>query len=201
MDSVFIFLQNNIFQLIPIFIAIYLVLYIINFDLLLMISILIFLLYFGYIYYININDTQKMITKKEVESFDNKLPSIINKYDDIVKFLYYISDFKQYNEQIYDNLIININDFLTLIEDYPILNNEGKRKQSQDIMFDVKLKILDGFSSFIYSFNNSPILESKLNESVEKLNNILNNYLIKLDIHIDNITSFNNLDYTINNYL
>ena len=61
-----------------------------------------------------------------------------------------------------------------------------------DVIFDTKNKILDGLSSLIYSFNNSPILRKKLEKSVDMLNNILNEYINSLNIKINSIEGFNN---------
>jgi hypothetical protein len=118
------------------------------------------------------------------------MPSLLNQHDDIINFLYFINDFKQYNPDVYNELIININDFLTLYKDYQIIREE-KKKLMQDVIFDTKAKILDNLSSFIYSFNNSPDLRLKLNNSIDKLNDLLNLYINKLNINIDHINAFN----------
>jgi len=192
MDEIKKFFESNIFEFLPILIGIYVILYVLKVDLHLIITGIIFIVYFYYRY--NFRETEKnnIIISKHPETFQNKLPSIINKYNDIIDFLYYIHDFNQYNNQVYNDLLININDFLTLIEDYTILDNEYKKKYYSDIIIDTKYKILDDLSSFIYSFNNSPILKNKLNNSIEKMNIILSNYIKKLNIKEDDIVGANN---------
>jgi hypothetical protein len=192
MDEIKKFFESNIFEFLPILIGIYVILYVLKVDLHLIITGIIFIVYFYYRY--NFRETEKnnIIISKHPETFQNKLPSIINKYNDIIDFLYYIHDFNQYNNQVYNDLLININDFLTLIEDYTILDNDYKKKYYTDIIIDTKYKILDDLSSFIYSFNNSPILKNKLNNSIEKMNIILSNYIKKLNIKEDDIVGANN---------
>jgi hypothetical protein len=65
----------------------------------------------------------------------------------------------------------------------------------EDVLFDTKSSILEGLGSFIYSFNNSPALRMKLDDSIKKLNTILLNYLIDLDIAIDHIEPENSKNY------
>jgi len=166
-------------------------LYILKIDIFIIVTVILFALYFYYKY--NNREKEKSIILRQIEpeKFKNELPLIINKYDDIIDFLYYISDFKQYNEQVYHDFLINLNDFFTLYEDYQIVAL-NKKELMEDVLKDTKYKLLDGLSSFIYSFNNSPILREKLNNSINKLNDILNNYFLKLEININSIDAYNN---------
>jgi hypothetical protein len=191
MERIIKFFDRKIIENILIFTTIYIVLYILNVNIHLIFALLLFGAIFYYLYMNREEEKSSILTRKKNEKFDNKLPAIINKYDDILNFLYYISDFKQYNESVYNDLLININDFLSLCEDYDIV--EGTRKKLlEDVIFDTKNKILEDLSSFIYSFNNSPILEKKLDNSIEKLNFILNRYIQNLNINIQSIDAFNN---------
>jgi hypothetical protein len=176
--------------MVVVLLGIYLFFYIIKINILLISTLIVFVIYFYYKYQSNIKETNIIINQKTNEKFKNEMPSILNKHDDIINFLYFINDFKQYNPDVYNELIININDFLTLFKDYQIIREE-KKKLMQDVIFDTKSKILDNLSSFIYSFNNSPDLRLKLNNSIEKLNDILNLYINKLNINIEEINAFN----------
>ena len=191
MDKIKKLFDRKIIELSIFLLGIYVVLYILKVDLHLVITAIIFLCYFYYLYITRENEKSYILTRREKEPFQNKLTSTINNYDDIVNFLYYINDFKQYNEQVYDNVLINMNDFLNSYEDYQLLE-ENNKKLMNDILLDTKYKILDNLSSFIYSFNNSPKLRNKLNDAINLLNNILNRYLNKLNIKIPDIEPANN---------
>jgi len=191
MDRIKKLFDRKIIELSMVLLAIYIVLYILKVDLHLIITGILFICYFYYLFTTRENEKSLILTRREKEPFQNKLPSTLNNYDDIVNFLYYINDFKQYNEQVYDNVLINMNDFLTLYEDHQIADIHNK-KLMNDVLLDTKFKILDNLSSFIYSFNNSPVLRNKLNESINLLNNILNRYLNKLNIIIPDVEPANN---------
>jgi len=191
MEEIIKFFNYKINNMILVLFGIYMVFYIMKIDLLLISTIIVFIIYYYYEYQKNSKEKEIILTQKTNEKFNIEIPSVINKYQDIINFLFYISDFKQYNEQVYNEFVINLNDFFTLYQDYQIIKPE-KKKLMEDVIFDTKYKILDGLSSFIYSFNNSPILREKLNNSIDKLNSILNLYITKLDIKIDHIDAFNN---------
>ena len=184
------FFELHIFEFLPILFGIYIILYILKIDLNLIVTGILFVIYFYYNYTNHNNEKNKIIFNRKEDKFQDKLPSMINNFDDIVDFLYYISDFKQYNEQVYNDLLININDFLTVYQDYQIIVG-SKKKLYADVILDTKYKILEGLSSFIYSFNNSPILREKLTNSINKLNSILASYLKKINIKEDNINPAN----------
>jgi len=195
MDELITFFNKNITEMITIFIVIYVVLYILNVNLLLIVAFLVFGSYFYY-KYLNREKEKDLILKNShhVEKYKNELPSVIDKHDKIINFLFYISDFKQYNESVYASLLVNLNDFLTLVEDYKVIH-PNQHKLMEDVLFDTKSSILEGLGSFIYSFNNSPALRMKLDDSIKKLNIILLNYLIDLDIAIDHIEPANSKNY------
>jgi hypothetical protein len=190
-EDLIIFFNKNTIELISMLLITYIILYILKVDLLLIVTFILFGIYFYYKYSGREKEKQEILHNSHIrEKYKNELPSVIDKHDKIVNFLFYISDFKQYNENVYANLLINLNDFLTLVDDYKIIH-PNQQKLMEDVLFDTKLQILDGLSSFIYSFNNSPILRNKLELSVQKLNNILLNYLIDLNIAIDHIQPAN----------
>lgn len=191
MERLIKFFDRNIIKLVLIFIGIYIVLYILNVNIHLIVTLVLFGIVFYYLWSTREEEKSMILTNRKNEKFDNKIPAVLNKYDDILNFLYFISDFKQYNEKVYDDLLINLNDFFSLIEDYQIIQGT-KKKLMEDVIFDTKNKILDGLSSLIYSFNNSPVLTKKLNESIQKLNDILNQNIKKINIKIDYIDAFNN---------
>ncbi len=190
MDEIIKFFNLNISHMIMVLLGIYMFFYIMKIDILLITTLIVFVIYFYYRYQTNVKETNIILHQKSNEKFKNEMPSLLNKHDDIISFLYFINDFKQYNPDVYNELIININDFLTLYKDYQIIRDE-KKKLMQDVIFDTKAKILDNLSSFIYSFNNSPDLRIKLNNSIDKLNDLLNLYINKLNINIDHINAFN----------
>ena len=190
MDEIIKFFNLNISHMILVLLGIYMFFYIMKIDILLITTLIVFVIYFYYKYQSNVRETNIILHQKSNEKFKNEMPSLLNQHDDIINFLYSINDFKQYNPDVYNELIININDFLTLYKDYQIIREE-KKKLMQDVIFDTKAKILDNLSSFIYSFNNSPDLRIKLNNSIDKLNDLLNLYINKLNINIDHINAFN----------
>jgi len=191
MENIIKYFNNKIIEFIVVLFGIYALLFILKIDLTIIITVLLFVLYFYYKYTSREKEKDMILSRIEPEKFKNELPSVVNKYDDIIDFLYYISDFKQYNEQVYRDFLINLNDFLTLYEDYQIIPSHRKQLM-EDVLNDTKYKLLDGLSSFIYSFNNSPILREKLNNSINKLNDILNSYLLKLQININVVDAYNN---------
>lgn len=194
MERLKLFFDKNIIELLIILFSIYIIFYILKVNLHLIVTLIVFAIILYYKFKTREHEKITVLANTKNERFENKIPTIINKYDDIVNFLYYISDFKQYNEQVYAELLVNLNDFLTLYEDYQIIKGT-KKKLMEDVINDNKHKILDNLSSFIYSFNNSPVLREKLNNSIDKLNNILNNYIKNLEIKIDHITGANNFNY------
>jgi Ca2+/Na+ antiporter len=190
MDKLINFINKEIVILVLVLIITYIVLYLLKIDLYSITTAIILIIYISYKYITDLKE-KEVIVKKTKEVFKNELPTVIDKYDDIINFLYYISDFKQYNEQVYNDFIINLNDFFTVYDDYQILK-PNKQKLMTDILLDTRKKILNDLSLFIYSFNNSPILRGKLDLSIEKLNIILNKYLNKLNIDINSVDAFNN---------
>ena len=194
MERLKLFFDKNIIELLIILFSIYIIFYILKVNLHLIVSLILFAIILYYKFKTREEEKMTVLANTKNDKFINKIPTILNKYDDIVNFLYYISDFKQYNEQNYAELLVNLNDFLTLYEDYQIIKGT-KKKLMEDVINDTKYKILDNLSSFIYSFNNSPILREKLNNSIDKLNIILNNYINNLGIKIDHITGANNYNY------
>jgi hypothetical protein len=191
MDNILKYFNNKIIEFILVLFGIYALLYILKIDLAIVITAILFVLYFYYKYNNREKEKDIILNRIEPEKFKNELPLTINKYDDVIDFLYYISDFKQYNEQVYHDFLINLNDFFTLYQDYQIIAPHRKQLM-EDVLNDTKYKLLDGLSSFIYSFNNSPILREKLNNSINKLNDILNDYLLKLEININSVDAYNN---------
>jgi len=190
MERIIKFFDRKIIEMISTLVGIYIILYLLKIDVYLITTVILFILYFYYRY--NEREKEKdIILNRKKEPFKNEIPSIINKYDNIINFLYFISDFKQYNEQVYDQFVINLNDFFTLYEDYQVIP-DNKKKLMDDVIFDTKNKILEDLSSFIYSFNNNPILRQKLEKSIDMLNNILNEYINSLNIKINSIEGFNN---------
>jgi hypothetical protein len=190
MDELITFFNKNITEMIMIFIGIYVVLYILNVDLLLIVAFLLFGSYFYYKYLNREKEKDLILKNTNVEKYKNELPYVIGKHDKIINFLFYISDFKQYNEKVYASLLVNLNDFLTLVEDYKIIH-PNQHKLMADVLSDTRSAILNGLASFIFSFNNSPALRMKLDDAIKRLNIILLNYLIDLDIAIDHIKPAN----------
>jgi ABC-type multidrug transport system fused ATPase/permease subunit len=190
MDELITFFNKNITEMIMIFIGIYVLLYILNIDLLLIVAFILFGSYFYYKYLNREKEKDLILKNTHVEKYKNELPYVISKHDKIINFLFYISDFKQYNEKVYASLLVNLNDFLTLVEDYKIIH-PNQHKLMADVLSDTRSAILNGLGSFIFSFNNSPALRMKLDDAIKRLNIILLNYLIDLDIAIDHIKPAN----------
>lgn len=112
------------------------------------------------------------INNKNEKIIDDKKEIINDNYynledNDIINFLYGINDFKFYNEELYNDLIENIQYFLYVYE-----SNVFTIKQF-DILEMSKIIIINLISSFIYTIPTHKEFQDKLHVSKEELLNIL----------------------------
>ena len=122
----------------------------------------------------------------------------IEKYDEMIDFLFSIQDFYIYNQQAYEDMVECINNFFIVYED--ILKNGIQTNQLFSIAEKNMYNSINHLHSFIYSIPNDDNIRNKLHTSLYVLEKILNNYLNEIyDIHIDNIKKGYHIDYKLIN--
>jgi Ca2+/Na+ antiporter len=82
------FFESNIFEFLPILLGIYIILYLLKLDLYIIITLLLFSIYFYYKYNYRNEEKNTIISNNKESKFQNKLPSLINNYDDIINYDY-----------------------------------------------------------------------------------------------------------------
>jgi hypothetical protein len=124
--------------------------------------------------------------KKDVEmsTYDEQLqdklnnimahPTYFNLYDEIIDLFYDLKIFYNYNKYEYLKCIQNVDLFLKIYNDIKI----GIKycDKNIDIILDLKQNALNNLHSMIYSIENNKIIENKLKNGINKLNNILISY-------------------------
>lgn len=129
---------------------------------------------------LNQKDNQ-LIEKIKIIDNNNKNRKDIGKikdYQEIVDFLFSINEFYKLNQETFEDLIDNLNNFLLIYEDIKIDNINYTEKYI--ISENIKNNIMNILHSFIYSIGNHYELVNKLNYSCNVLNKILNKYLEEL---------------------
>ncbi len=130
----------------------------------------------------NLNQKDKQLVEKiKVIDNNNKNREDIGKikeYNEIVDFLFSINEFYKINQETFEDLIDNLNNFLLIYEDIKIDNKNYTEKYI--ISENIKNNIMNILHSFIYSIGNHYELVNKLNHSCNILNKILNKYLEEL---------------------
>lgn len=108
----------------------------------------------------------------------------IEKYSEIIDFLYSIQEMYVYNPQSFEELIENINEFFENYE-YTIKFPEiaGKLYSILEVR---KTNSLNSLHSIIYNLPSNKFFENKLERAVEKLDSLLSYYLDEVVIINDN---------------
>ena len=107
------------------------------------------------------------------QSPGNREDLLVNKYPKIVDFMFYMEEFKNYNPDVYNQIIYTFNNIIFLYE------SSLKDKSLIDTYFDtinnLKLNILNNIESFNYTTDNVVYSKKliKLKDEAEKLINEL----------------------------
>ncbi len=136
-------------------------------------------------------------TNKNIQKFNNIItnPSehhkyrLIKKYSDINDFVFYLLDIKHYNHIVFDNIIYDLNKFLSLYEecliDYKLINPNFNK------MIDIKNNTSKNLEAIYISNSNSNFI--KFNSNSFQIQKILDKY-------IDNIIDIQNKNIYYNGY-
>lgn len=121
----------------------------------------------------NIEDLEKQ-HKLKAETI---LPPIksVEKYKDIVDFLYSIQDFHAYNPQAYEEMVDNITSFFEMYES--IMKGAIHCEDYYEIALSKKQNSLNALHSLIYKLPVAGVLHKKLVKAQEVLDELLGNYL------------------------
>lgn len=156
------------------------------------------------ILYINYKNQSDENNVKEIYKIKQNLirpkSEIINKYDQYVDFLFSIQDFYAYNPPAYENLIENLEVFLELYEESLIANelaglNYGLADKRQS-------RILNNLHSIIYNLPVNKLLTDKLNASIIKLDDMLEemlNEMININKNYIDVNGYTRESVVVNN--
>jgi hypothetical protein len=151
------------------------------------------------IYYIYTYNKYNLLTREKINSEKfNSLYSknnILQKYPDIVDFLYYIENFKSNNVQQYEQLIRSFENFIRIYE-YCVIDNNLIFKFYQTLISQ-KLNILYIINSFIFTQQEIEYQNILIKQKIEaeKLIDKFMNYLVilnKKNIYYDGYSSSKN---------
>jgi hypothetical protein len=141
------------------------------------------IIYVIYIYELNNNDEKLFF----LNTFLNN-KSYLNTHKSFINFLYNIKDFD--NNEIYTNLINNINLFLKHYDEIKI----NKKNYRIDIIKDISKNIFEIYNSFI--FNISDELQEKYQINMNILFKLLNKHVDYIIINSNNNIDINNINNT-----
>lgn len=141
------------------------------------------IIYVIYIYKLNNNDEKLFF----LNTFLNN-KSYLNTHKSFINFLYNIKDFD--NNEIYTNLINNINLFLKHYDEIKI----NKKNYRIDIIKDISKNIFEIYNSFI--FNISDELQEKYQINMNILFKLLNKHVDYIIINSNNNIDINNINNT-----
>jgi hypothetical protein len=102
-------------------------------------------------------------------------PTYLTKYDDLTDFVFSIQDFYEYNPQAYENMVDSIDTFVEIYD--TVLLNKELAGDYFSIADSYKLLALNALQSIIITIPSNKNLINKLNESMQTLEKILNNYI------------------------
>ena len=184
---------------------------------------------FGYYILVILANSNKNNNDKKKTMLENKKKyirpreEIIEKYDDIVEFLFSIQDLYIYNPPAYQELIETIKNFLTIYEETintPNTVSVHQNYTNAEIKFYHAINLLQSLIINTDSnLNNSQDANNKINRSTKVLYSILKKYLdeiqliIKKDIkyngynihtlllNSNKIKPYNFLDFSTHNYV
>ena len=148
----------------------------IEFSISLFIGIIFFTIILYYLYTernINfINNDQKIDTK--YETFKDSTNQNLRDYPDIVDFIFYLSTFKNFNIDVFNDIVNLFNRFINLYDSIII------DKSLSSILFknmtSIKIQIINNIESFIFTTNNK-VYTKQITKCRIKAEEILNKYL------------------------
>lgn len=135
------------------------------------------------IYYLYNNYKEKQETENKTKSFQeaNLLPKpeIFSEHSDIVKYLFSIQDFYIYNPQAYEEMTTNLALFFRTYKEA----NENKKQAgiNHGLMLTYKSNAVNALHSIIHGIPDTTKYTDKLNESIVILQEVLDEYLIKIE--------------------
>ena len=104
---------------------------------------------------------------------------LLEKYEDMIDFLFSIQEFYKFNQQNYEEMIDNISAFFVVYENVNI--DDSLCEDNYRLMENKKKNALNALHSMIYSLPNNKIITKKFNKSLVKLEFILNDYLYDIN--------------------
>lgn len=154
---------------------------------------------FGYYILVLLANSNKNNNDKKKTMLENKKKyirpreEIIEKYDDIVEFLFTIQDLYIYNPPVYQELIETIKNFLTIYEEtISIPATAHKSYTNAEIKFYHALNLLE---SIIINTDSNNIdyqnIDSSINISSKVLYSILKKYLDEIELIVKKDIKFN----------
>jgi hypothetical protein len=142
------------------------------------------------IFYINYRKQDKKIEEEIIieDKYDKIRPQteIIKRYSDIIDFIFSIQEMYIYNPPAFEEVVDNIEEFLKYLEDsrrFP--ENAGS---NYPIMESKKKYAVNSLHSLIYNLPANKYFINKMERGMEKLNDILDEYLDEVyKLNNDNI--------------
>jgi len=122
--------------------------------------------------------------KRDIDYHNLKLETIkphpikLDKYNDIVDYLFSIQEFYEYNQQSYEEMIDNIDMFIIIYEE--LIVGERFCENKYDMASVNKNNALNALHSIFFNIPSEKNITNKFNRSLLELENILNNYLEKM---------------------
>ncbi len=98
--------------------------------------------------------------------------------DELIKFVFSVQDFYVFNPAAYDEFVESINSFKNIYD--TIFSGKGLANYNYQLAENERKNILNSFHSLIYNLPPSKPHNSKFNESLERLEGILNVYMNNL---------------------
>jgi hypothetical protein len=117
--------------------------------------------------------------KSVQESYLLPKPQIFEKYNNVIKFMFSIQDLYVYNPQAYEEITENLANFLRTFEE--IQNNPKKSSINYTLMVNYKRNATNSLHSIIYNLPNDIQYTNKLNKAIVILQEILDNFLYKVE--------------------
>lgn len=129
----------------------------------------------------NFIDFEKKLDKK-FETFKEKnitetSNNNLKNYPDIVDFIFYLSTFKNYNPNVFQDIINLFNRFIELYDSVNI--DKSLASTLFKNMTTIKVKIINNIESFIFTTNNV-VFTKQINKFKVKGEKLLNKYLEKI---------------------